>query len=167
MQQLNLLKMQIQTEMPVDLQIAVDPVPDVSTDNLDIAVSALRAVTGDDRLAGEVCLRICDEDESRSLNASYRNRNEATNVLSFAADEAIRTEVGLLGDLAVCWPVLVYEAGAQGKALGDHFTHLFVHGVLHLLGYEHDTSDDATRMENLEVQTLAQLGISNPYAPCQ
>jgi len=153
--------------MPVDLQVAVEPAPDIAIQNLDAAVTALLAVTGDERLQGEICVRICDEDESRQLNTLYRNIDKPTNVLSFPADDGVHREVGLLGDLAVCWPVVTRQAQDQDKTVGEHFAHLFVHGVLHLLGFDHENDEEAVRMEAVEVRSLAQLGISDPYEPCQ
>lgn len=111
----------------------------------------------------ELTIRIVDEEEGQALNRDYRQRDYATNVLSFPFDEAIELPLNLLGDLVVCAPVVSREAAQQEKAVSAHWAHLVVHGCLHLLGYDHTNDDDADTMENLEVTIMATLGFANPY----
>lgn len=117
--------------------------------------------------ACDVGVRIVDADESRILNRDYRGKDKPTNILSFPSDlpEFVRTklETALLGDLVICAPVVVTEAMEQGKPEAAHWAHLTVHGVLHLLGYDHIEDEDAAVMEPLEIQALASLGMANPY----
>jgi probable rRNA maturation factor len=105
-----------------------------------------------------------DERGARALNRQYRGRDYATNVLSWPYAPAPREKSGLLGDLAICPAVVAREAADQGKPLRDHYAHLTIHGVLHLLGYDHEAPREAARMERLECRILAELGISDPYA---
>lgn len=116
------------------------------------------------RRATELSIRIVDDAEARALNRDYRNRDYATNVLSFPADLPPGITVPLIGDIVLCAPVIAREAQEQGKVLGDHYAHLTIHGVLHLLGFDHGTDAEAARMEALETRILAGLGIGNPYA---
>ena len=108
-----------------------------------------------------MCVRIVGSEESQHLNATYRQKNHPTNVLSFPAD--VETRVPVLGDLAICWPVVVREADEQSKSLEDHAAHLVIHGLLHLLGFDHEDDTEAEVMEGLEISTLATLGVANPY----
>lgn len=114
-----------------------------------------------------VDIRIVGREEGRELNAHYRDKDYATNVLSFPADlpEALLAELDErpLGDLAICADVVAAEAREQGKPLVAHWAHMIVHGGLHLLGYDHIEADDAARMEPLELEILSCLGIDNPY----
>lgn len=100
---------------------------------------------------------------SRTLNARYRQRDRPTNVLSFPATREARRQDGLLGDLVICPAVLAAEARAQRKRLRAHWAHLVVHGVLHLVGFDHERDEDARRMERREVRVLRALGFANPY----
>ncbi len=111
----------------------------------------------------ELSIRIVDADEGRALNSRYRHKDYATNVLSFPAELPEGVELPLLGDLVICAPVVAREAAEQGKPARDHCAHLTVHGVLHLLGHDHIKPADAKRMEALEIQILAGLGIADPY----
>jgi probable rRNA maturation factor len=112
-------------------------------------------------------LRIVDEDESAAINLAWRQKDYATNVLSFGVDipdEIINNldEVPL-GDLVICASVVAREADAQEKSLPAHWAHMLVHGMLHLHGFDHETDAEALAMETLETQILAELGFENPY----
>jgi probable rRNA maturation factor len=115
----------------------------------------------------DLAIRLVDQEEGRSLNRHYRSKDYATNVLSFPADlpeglpEGVK--LPLLGDLVLCAPVIAREACEQGKPPSAHYAHLTVHGVLHLLGWDHEDERDAECMEQLEREILAMLGIEDPY----
>ena len=116
----------------------------------------------------EIGIACVDLEESHQLNLQYREKDKPTNVLSFPSDipeEVLPMLDALpLGDLVICIPVVLQEALEQKKTAQNHFAHLLVHGVLHLLGYDHETSDeDAEEMEGLEIEILAKLNITNPY----
>ena len=111
----------------------------------------------------EVTIRIVEGDESQNLNATYRGKNKPTNVLSFPFEVPEQVEINLLGDLVICAPVVASEAQAQQKSTIDHWAHMVIHGILHLLGYDHINEEDAQEMEALEIQLLTKLGIANPY----
>lgn len=106
-------------------------------------------------------LRIVDLDEGRELNLAWRQKDYATNVLTF---EYGADPLGTLyGDIVLCYPVLLREAQQQDKPLLNHAAHLVTHGVLHALGYDHISDDEAEIMESLEIKILAQQNIANPY----
>ena len=112
-------------------------------------------------LDAELTVRIVGEEEGRSLNASYRRKNYATNVLTFDYQQS----PVVMADLVLCAPVVASEAKSQGKSLKAHYAHLLVHGALHAQGWDHETSlKDAKAMEAYETEILARLGIANPYA---
>ncbi len=111
----------------------------------------------------EITLRVVDEAESARLNQRYRNKSEATNVLSFPFDDPPGVATQILGDLVICAPVVEQQATEQGKALNDHWAHMIVHGVLHLRGYDHKQDTEATKMEQLEKEILDKIGIPDPY----
>ena len=113
-------------------------------------------------LSRVVVVRICDENESTELNGQYLGMNYPTNVLSFPFDDSDIPSVPL-GNLAVCWSVLERESLDQRKSLLDHLAHLFLHGVLHLLNFDHQTESSAEQMEAIEIETLAIMHIDNPY----
>ena len=119
---------------------------------------------GDDDEDTEVCVRVVADSESARLNRTYRQRDGSTNVLSFPADLAL-PESGqkLLGDIAICHPVVVREAVEQRKSLKDHYAHMVVHGMLHLYGHDHVERQQADVMEGIEREILAQVGIGDPY----
>ena len=112
-------------------------------------------------------IRIVDETEAQSFNRDYRNKDHATNVLTFPAElpEGLPTVIrqSQMGDLLICAPVVAHEATEQRRSETDHWAHLTIHGVLHLLGYDHEQADEADVMESLETEILAKLGISDPY----
>ncbi|MBD7920339.1 rRNA maturation RNase YbeY [Xanthomonas bonasiae] len=116
----------------------------------------------------DLAIRLVDDKEGRSLNHHYRGKDYATNVLSFPAELPEGMPKGvklpLLGDLVICAPVVAREAAEQGKPLNAHYAHLTVHGVLHLLGWDHEDDKEADAMEQLEREILADLGVGDPYA---
>lgn len=116
---------------------------------------------------GEVTVRIVDEAESAQLNRQFRHQQGPTNVLSFSATEPDMTLPPdmdpELGDLAICAPLVIRQAAEQNKAVGAHWAHLTLHGVLHLCGFDHQTEADQQQMEALEINLLRQIGIGNPY----
>jgi len=114
------------------------------------------------RARGELSVALVGRARSRALNQRYRRRDHATNVLSFPAPEAAQ-RAGLLGDLVICPAVLRAEARVQGKTVAAHWAHLVVHGVLHLVGFDHVKAQDARRMERREIRVLRRLGFDNPY----
>jgi probable rRNA maturation factor len=116
------------------------------------------------RKPAELAIRIVGAREGRRLNHDYRQKDYATNVLSFPAELPPGVTLPLIGDLAICAPVVTREANEQGKRARDHWAHMTVHGVLHLLGYDHIDNAEAEAMEALERRILAKLGIADPYA---
>ncbi len=110
----------------------------------------------------ELTVRFVDEDEGRTLNRTYRGKDYATNVLTFAYAESEDDPVS--GDIVLCCPVVEQEAHAQGKPLEAHYAHLIVHGALHAQGYDHEAADEAEEMEGIEIEVLAALGYPDPYA---
>ena len=110
-----------------------------------------------------VCQRFVTAAESQSLNMSYRRRNQPTNVLSFFGGIWVDREQYQLGDLAVCSELVAQEAQAQGKSVATHHLHLVIHGILHLVGYDHEVAAEAKEMETLEAALLSEVGVSDPY----
>lgn len=109
----------------------------------------------------ELTVRFVDADEGRTLNRTYRSKDYATNVLTFAYAESEDDPV--TGDLILCCPVVEREADEQKKPLAAHYAHLIVHGALHAQGYDHEAEDEAQEMEAIETDILAQLGFPDPY----
>lgn len=127
------------------------------------AKNALRSQTA----AGEVTIRIVDTEEMAALNSTYRHKQGPTNVLSFPFSQPeevdIEADVPPLGDIVICADVVNREAQEQGKRADAHWAHMIVHGLFHLLGYDHETDSDAAIMEALEIETLQALDFDNPY----
>jgi probable rRNA maturation factor len=134
-----------------------------------LARSAVHAAVAHSRHSGlrdnEVSVKFTSDEEVRALNAAWRGKDRATNVLSFpmaGADEL--ADAQLLGDVVLAHGICAAEAAGKGVALETHAAHLLVHGTLHLLGYDHETDRDADEMEQIERRALAAIGIADPYA---
>ncbi len=145
----------------IDVQRASDMVELPDDDAIRAWASA--ALCGE-KADWEAVVRIVDEDEGRTLNGQFRDRDYPTNVLSFPYEELPGMDSRYLGDLVICAPVVAREASEQGKALSAHWAHMLVHGMLHLQGYDHQNDADAEEMEAREREILAGLGIADPYA---
>lgn len=143
-------------------------IPEIPTNN-DIThwiITALKTQLNQQykqKYQAELTIRIVDEIESAALNHTYRHKSGPTNVLSFPYDVVLPEQNYLLGDLVICAPLVAKEAVDQGKTISAHWAHLVVHGVLHLLGYDHHTDEHACIMENLEKEILHILGFPDPY----
>jgi probable rRNA maturation factor len=139
-------------------------VPDAAAVARDAAQAAWR-LAGPAGGAAEVSILLADDETVRRLNGRHRGLDRPTNVLSFPIGEAPSTDdaPAMLGDVVLACGVVAREAAEQRKAAAAHISHLVVHGVLHLLGYDHETDPDAATMEALEVRTLDGLGVANPY----
>jgi probable rRNA maturation factor len=133
----------------------------LARDTARAAVAAAGGVPG----AAELSLVFSDDDEVRVLNRRWRRRDEPTNVLSFPAGDAAGPPGApvMLGDVVVAFETVGREAAAQGKPVADHVRHLVAHGVLHLLGHDHEAAGEAARMERLERRVLARFGVPDPY----
>lgn len=152
--------------------LVVDVVPDAGdwsafTDSEQYVLSAAAALARHPAFADHTdslaCIALSDDQNVRSLNSTYRGKNTPTNVLSFPAGSGPRDGVIPLGDVVLAVETITREAGEQSITPLQHLQHLVVHGLLHLLGYDHETEDEATEMEALEIEVLASLGIPNPY----
>jgi probable rRNA maturation factor len=124
-----------------------------------VTKAALAALGG--RAEGEVAALLADDERIRALNRDFRSKDQATNVLSFPAPASARPH---LGDVVLAFGVCAKEAEDQGKSIQAHLLHLTIHGVLHLLGYDHETDADAAVMEALERTLLAGFDVADPYA---
>jgi probable rRNA maturation factor len=144
----------------VEVQVAVTAagVPDAAT----IRDWVRRALPEEHRDA-ELTVRIVDAAEITSLNRDYRGKDAATNVLSFPYQAMPGVDTALLGDIVICAPVVAEESVTRHRPLQAHWAHMVVHGVLHLLGYDHHDDADARRMEARERELLAGLGFDDPY----
>jgi len=114
-------------------------------------------------LDAELTIRVVGMSEITRLNRDYRNQDKATNVLSFPVEAFHELSATLLGDVIICHQVIINEAIEQQKSVRNHYAHMVVHGVLHLLGYDHQAEIDTQQMESLEINILAELNISDPY----
>jgi probable rRNA maturation factor len=144
-------------ELDLQVETAFEPVPAIGQFRLWVETALQGAEPA------VLTLRLVDEDESGTLNSRYRGKEGPTNVLSFPADLPEEVDLPLLGDIVICAPLVAFEAQRQGKTADAHWAHLTVHGVLHLLGHDHQAPAEAEAMESLETALLASLEISNPY----
>ena len=111
----------------------------------------------------EIIIRIVGVKEITKLNQHYRKKNKPTNIISFNFCPPANIKTNLLGDLVICAPIVKLEAKLQHKTILSHWAHLTVHGVLHLLGYDHKNAKEAQKMEGLEIKILKRLGVADPY----
>lgn len=111
----------------------------------------------------ELVIRLVDQEESRRLNEQFANRNKPTNVLSFPAGLPPSIGLPLLGDIVICAPLVEREAEDQNKTILAHWAHLTIHGILHLLGHDHQSEDEAADMEALETGLVQSFGFPDPY----
>jgi probable rRNA maturation factor len=136
---------------------------DVPTD--DQFTQWVMLATNDFAVSGDININIVSRDEIQQMNAQFRHKNKPTNVLSFPfeAFPGIPVAEAIIGDIAICASVVKQEAEEQQKPLIAHWAHLCIHGVLHLLGFDHQTDEEALKMETIEINLLKQLGYPNPY----
>ena len=111
----------------------------------------------------ELLIRLVSPVEIQVLNKEYRNKNQVTNVLAFQSDIPEEIEESILGDVVICVDVVREEAIVGDKKFTDHLTHMAIHGILHLIGHDHEDITSANKMESIEINFLGGLGISNPY----
>jgi probable rRNA maturation factor len=146
-------------DVEIDDDTWTDALPDAVAVADQAARAALEAALGDQE--GGLVVLLTDDATVQGLNARFRDKDAATNVLSFPAPPNPHDH---LGDVAMAYGVCAAEAAAQGKPLADHLRHLTAHGVLHLLGYDHQIDSEAEAMEALERRILQGLGVADPYA---
>ena len=144
--------------LELDLQLANESIPVPDKNEFEVWVKS--AIENMDKV--NLTIRIVDETESKMLNETYRKKTGATNVLSFPA-ETREFVPELLGDIVICAEKVINEAEQQNKNVINHWAHLVIHGVLHLLGYDHINDTDAEVMEAKEIAILKSLGYENPY----
>ena len=141
---------------------------------VDVDIQAKAAVDNPHKIIQEVVdpscknnwvdsLKFVDINEMQLINKTYRNIDRPTNVLSFPNDLSGSVQGSFLGDIAVCPELILKESQEQEKSAQDHLSHLYVHGVLHLLGYDHEEDDSADDMENLEKNILSKIDVADPY----
>ena len=149
----------------VDYQVGSDVSADIYIPDEQLVTSWIEAVIKEIKYENPVQVSFCvvNKQEITTLNNKYRNMNKTTNVLSFPYESMPGIEVPLLGDIVVCAEVVNEEAQQQNKSLPQHWAHMVVHGLLHLLGYDHIEDADAQIMESVEIQVLSNIGFSNPY----
>ena len=111
----------------------------------------------------ELLIRLVSPVEIQVLNKEYRNKNQVTNVLAFQSEIPKEVEESILGDVVICVDVVREEAIVGDKKFTDHLTHMAIHGILHLIGHDHEDTTSANKMESIEINFLGGLGISNPY----
>ncbi|MEM8688002.1 MAG: rRNA maturation RNase YbeY [Pseudomonadota bacterium] len=155
--------MQVEIDIADEAWRAVTGVEDI----VQIAADAAAGALGEDRAERVLGVRLAGDEEVRTLNRQHRGKDKPTNILSFETDLAEiiwpAGEPVPLGDVILAHGVVAQEAETFGKKIESHLSHLIVHGVLHLAGYDHEDGESAADMEALEIKILAGLGIENPY----
>ncbi len=111
----------------------------------------------------ELVVRLVSPIEIQTLNKEYRVKNQVTNVLSFSSDIPLEIGESILGDVVICVDVVRKEAVLGDKTFPDHLSHMAIHGILHLLGYDHEDLTSANKMEEIEIEFLKKIGVNNPY----
>ncbi|MEP3889349.1 MAG: rRNA maturation RNase YbeY [Hellea sp.] len=155
------------TQLPFDMDIAVQhedwnqAVPDIEP-LITLALSKI-ILELDTPKHGELSIALVSDAEIQTLNRDYRGKDKPTNVLSFPAANTLNGPAPLLGDIVLAFETVIREAEEKSATLEAHLSHLIIHGFLHLQGYEHETDDEAAKMEALEITALAALKIDNPY----
>lgn len=152
---------------PLDIAVIVND--EAWPDNLEARAeeavyAALKLAKPKVKGAAELSILLTNDEEQHELNRQWRGKDSSTNVLSFPQIEPFGPVIGILGDITLARETLIREAAEQGVSFEDHFTHLVVHGFLHILGYDHLDDAEALQMEGLETQILATLGVEDPYA---
>ena len=152
----------------MDVTVHVDRNEADAPDDESFRIWVMSALNGDHSNgpigdSAELSIHLVTSDQMTEFNARYRNKHTDTNVLSFPVDADLQHRTGLLGDLILCDEVINREAAEQAKPREHHWAHITIHGVLHLLGYDHIDEGDAKIMEALEIQKLNGLAIPNPY----
>lgn len=143
----------------IEVEIDDDAWSEALPDTAAVVERAASLALGDTQ--GDIVILLADDVHVQQINAQFRDKDRPTNVLSFPAPDSARPH---LGDLILAYGVCAAEAAQQGKSLSDHLSHLTIHGVLHLLGHDHEVEDDAETMEAEERRLLASLGIADPYS---
>ncbi|RUO80460.1 rRNA maturation RNase YbeY [Idiomarina tyrosinivorans] len=152
------------TDIIIDRQVATDNIATLpSAEQLQQWVAQTLIMAGADEADTELTVRFVDNDEIQQLNREYRGKDKLTNVLSFPFEAPVELPVNLLGDIVIAAEVIINEAEAQQKSVQHHWTHMIIHGTLHLLGFDHIDADEAEQMEQLERDILAHFGIRDPY----
>ncbi len=149
----------------IDTNVLCPDWPDIS-DILENVTDALSENLVFHKFTGkniEISVVLADNPFVQNLNKTYRGKNKPTNVLSFPQDPDTGSKMINLGDVVLAYETVKKEANSQGKSFVDHVTHLLVHGILHLLEYDHENDEEAKEMESLEIRVLERLGIKNPY----
>ena len=152
----------------MDVTVHIDRNQADAPDDENFRIWVMSALSGDHSNGlidgkAELSIQLVNSDQMTEFNARYRDKPAETNVLSFPVDTDLQHRTGLLGDLVLCDEVINREAAEQAKPRVHHWAHITIHGVLHLLGYDHIDEGDAEIMEALEIQKLNGLAIPNPY----
>jgi len=147
----------------LNVVVIQNAINDVSINEQKLKDTLQQIITDLGKGESELLIRIVDEAEIQGLNKAYRDKDQATNVLSFPSDLPVEIDESILGDIVICTSVVASEAIAQNKTFDNHLTHMAIHGTLHLFGFDHIKESDANEMEALEIKILEKIKIANPY----
>ena len=136
---------------------------DVTVDEEKLKLTCQEFIQEFDVGESELVVRLVSPIEIQALNKEYRSKNQVTNVLSFSSDIPLEIGESILGDVVICVDVVREEALLGDKAFSDHLSHIAIHGILHLLGYDHEDLTSANKMEGIEIEFLKKIGINSPY----